>query len=461
MALWRAENLPSIERRRAQRVLVLGPTMLTVQCFAWSLFFAWQGDRWAMLSTMVLLVFALGSFTQISKHKPGFVEVMMFVAVTLLITGMTVAFDAPTSQSPTTLHLFLLPLAVAAFMAFSEARTWVSVVLSGFCLTCFLGLAVSQWTPIAGVSVSDEVRVIAKWLNSIASLGLLLALLYVLNTDAKEHAGMDKELQIALEEKQFVLYYQPQLNQRNQVIGAEVLIRWQHPERGLLAPGAFIDHAERNGLMVPLGHWVIEQACKKLKRWQSDPLFSSLELAVNVSQAQFRQEDFAQNVLQVVQEYGIEPQRLELELTETLMVLNMEDLQHKMKALVERGIRFSLDDFGTGFSSLSLLRQLPLHTLKIDRSFITDLPHDEGSTTIVKTLLGLARSMGLTVVAEGIETPQQHKFLLDHACPVFQGYLFSKPLPLAEFIAFVREHNTPLETMQVAAPAAEPEEMAL
>ena len=287
----------------------------------------------------------------------------------------------------------------------------------------------------------DSLRVFGKWMNGGAAMLLFILLLHVLHSDAKLHADVDHELQQALRKHEFVLYFQLQLDQRMHVTGAEVLLRWQHPQHGLLMPSVFIHHAERNGLMAPLGQWVLEQACLQLKKWQKDPVMAQLELAVNVSQTQFRQDSFTADVLRAVQQHGIEPRRLELELTETLMALNMDDLQHKMQLLERSGLRFSLDDFGTGFSSLHWLRQLPLHTLKIDRSFVSDLPHGNNSAAIVKTLLGLAQSMALNVVAEGIEQDAQQAFLMEHGCPRFQGYLYSKPLPLQEFVSFVRKHN--------------------
>lgn len=441
-ALWVAENLPLTERLRVQRVLILGCSMLLLLCVVWSIFFAVHSQWLAMSATLLLLGCAGGSFLLIARVHPGWLEAMLFVAVMLLISGMSLVLDAPTAQSARTLHLFLLPLAVAAFMTFREARGWLSVTLAAFCLGLFLVLSASPWQPFPALNLPEALRGIAKWMNSGASLALMLLLLHVLNSDAKQYSDMDRQLKTALEAQQFVLYYQPQLDQQQRVTGAEVLVRWQHPQRGLLPPGVFIDHAERNGLMVPLGQWILEQACAQLRKWKEDPVLAQLELAVNVSQTQFRQESFAADVLAAVNRHYIDPQRLELELTETLMVLNMEELQHKMKLLVDSGLRFSLDDFGTGFSSLSLLRQLPLHTLKIDRSFVMDLPHDSSSTTIVKTLLGLAQNMDLIVVAEGIEVPEQHAFLQAHGCPRYQGYLYSKPLPLQDFVAFVQRHNS-------------------
>ena len=238
-----------------------------------------------------------------------------------------------------------------------------------------------------------------------------------------------------------MLHYQPQLNSTGKVTGAEVLIRWQHPQRGLLPPAEFIDHAEKTGLIIPMGQWVLEQAFTQLHAWKDDPLYRDISLAVNISQKQFRQASFVADMLGLIETYAIDVRRLELELTETLIVHDIDDLMAKMAVLVERGVRFSLDDFGTGFSSLSHLKRLPLNTLKIDRSFISDVLTDANSQAIVRTVIAMAQSMGMTVIAEGVETEAQQQFLLSNGCMQFQGYLFSKPLPLASFTAFVERQN--------------------
>ncbi|WP_244152908.1 putative bifunctional diguanylate cyclase/phosphodiesterase [Pseudomonas peli] len=238
-----------------------------------------------------------------------------------------------------------------------------------------------------------------------------------------------------------MLHYQPQLDSTGKVIGAEVLIRWQHPVRGLLGPGEFIDHAEKTGMIIPIGQWVLEQAVRQLRCWKDDPRYADIGLAVNISQKQFRQSNFVADILRLIDEHAIDARRLDLELTETLIVQDIDDLLRKMNALVERGVRFSLDDFGTGFSSLSHLKRLPLNTLKIDRSFVCDLLTDTSSQTIVRTVIALAQSMGMNVIAEGVETDAQQQVLLSNGCMQFQGYLFSKPLPLQAFTAFVERQN--------------------
>jgi EAL domain-containing protein (putative c-di-GMP-specific phosphodiesterase class I) len=187
---------------------------------------------------------------------------------------------------------------------------------------------------------------------------------------------------------------------------------------------------------------VLAQAVRQLRIWRDDPRYAGIGLAVNISQKQFRQASFVPDMLRLIDEHAIDARRLDLELTETLIVQDIDDLLRKMTALVERGVRFSLDDFGTGFSSLSHLKRLPLNTLKIDRSFICDVLTDSSSETIVRTVIALGQSMGMTVIAEGVETEAQQQFLLSNGCMQFQGYLFSKPLPLQAFTEFVDKCNS-------------------
>ena len=271
---------------------------------------------------------------------------------------------------------------------------------------------------------------------------MLFALLHILQSDTAERSMLDRDLEVALREQQFVLHYQPQLNRAGKVMGAEVLIRWQHPQRGLVAPAEFIGHAEKTGMIIPIGQWVLAQAVRQLRIWRDDPRYAGIGLAVNISQKQFRQASFVPDMLRLIDEHAIDARRLDLELTETLIVQDIDDLLRKMTALVERGVRFSLDDFGTGFSSLSHLKRLPLNTLKIDRSFICDVLTDSSSETIVRTVIALGQSMGMTVIAEGVETEAQQQFLLSNGCMQFQGYLFSKPLPLQAFTEFVDKCNS-------------------
>ncbi len=250
--------------------------------------------------------------------------------------------------------------------------------------------------------------------------------------------SLGNELRGALENRQFQLHYQIQVDSSRHPIGAEALIRWLHPEHGLVSPPLFIPLAEETGLIVPIGQWVIETACAQISAWQKDPLARDMVLAVNVSAKQFRQAGFAAEIKNAVQRHAINPTLLKLELTEGMLLENIEETVATMNILAELGIQFSLDDFGTGYSSLQYLKRLPLDQIKIDQSFVRDIATDASDKAIVVTIIAIANSLGLEVIAEGVETEEQRQFLLYNDCNHFQGYLFSKPLPLEQFEALLK-----------------------
>ena len=234
-----------------------------------------------------------------------------------------------------------------------------------------------------------------------------------------------------------MLYYQPQINAEGCLIGAECLLRWRHPQRGLVSPSEFIPMAEETGLILHVGTLVLEVACEQLVSWASRPETAELTLAVNVSSRQFRQPEFVQQVLGLLQKSGFNPRNLKLELTDSLLLDNVENVIATMTALKNQGVGFSLDDFGTGYSSLSYLKRLPLDQLKIDQSFVRDILTDPDDAVIATTIITLGKSLGLSVIAEGVETEEQRKFLESQGCCSYQGYLFSRPLPISGFNQFV------------------------
>jgi diguanylate cyclase (GGDEF)-like protein/PAS domain S-box-containing protein len=240
---------------------------------------------------------------------------------------------------------------------------------------------------------------------------------------------LEADLRKGLREHQFMLFYQPQVSAEGQLIGVEALVRWRHPLRGLVAPSEFIPLAEETGLILPLGLWVLETACARLAVWGKDPGKAHLTMAVNVSARQFHHQDFVDQVMATLDHTGANPQRLKLELTESLFLTDVEDTIVKMTELKAAGVSFSLDDFGTGYSSLSYLKRLPLDQLKIDQSFIRDVLTDPNDAAIARTIVALAQSMGLAVIAEGVETEAQREFLASHNCCAFQGFLFGKAEP--------------------------------
>ena len=246
-------------------------------------------------------------------------------------------------------------------------------------------------------------------------------------------ATLESDLREGIRNKQFLLYYQAQVDAVGKLTGAEALLRWEHPERGLVLPGHFISIAEETGLILPLGHWVLETACAQLASWAALPGAAHLTVAVNVSTRQFRDTGFVDQVMGILAKTGANPTKLKLEITESLLLEDVDAGIGKMMALKAKGVGFSLDDFGTGYSSLSYLKQLPLDQLKIDQSFVRNLPADSNERAIAIMIIALAKSMGLGVIAEGVETEDQLVYLAQNGCNAFQGYLFGRPVSVEKF----------------------------
>lgn len=254
-----------------------------------------------------------------------------------------------------------------------------------------------------------------------------------METTLKERSLLEEEIRRGIEEEQFTLYFQPQVYKNGSVFGAEALVRWNHPNRGMVSPAEFIPVAEETGLIVPLGEWILKTACIQIREWSTRELCQSLTLSVNVSARQFNQPDFIDQVMRLLAENGADPKRLKLELTESLLVQNIDEVIEKMERLKSYGVRFSLDDFGTGYSSLSYLKRLPLDQLKIDQSFVRDVLSDPNDAIICKSTIALSQSMGLSVIAEGVETDEQLDALSSYGCEAYQGYYFSRPLDIDSF----------------------------
>lgn len=250
-----------------------------------------------------------------------------------------------------------------------------------------------------------------------------------------KRVSLEKDLREAIRLRKLTLHYQPQIS-AGQLKGAEALVRWQHPSLGMIPPADFIPLAEETGLILPLGNLVMECACQQIAAWACRPESEHLTIAVNVSAHQFRQTDFVEQVVRVLSRTNANPQRLKLELTESMLVSNVEEVIEKMFALKAKGVGFSLDDFGTGYSSLFYLKRLPIDQLKIDQSFVRDILIDPNDASIAKTIISLARSLGLGVIAEGVETEAQRDFLSSVGCHTYQGFFFSRPLPIEDFEKF-------------------------
>jgi EAL domain-containing protein (putative c-di-GMP-specific phosphodiesterase class I) len=261
-----------------------------------------------------------------------------------------------------------------------------------------------------------------------------------MQTSVTNRVQLENDLREGLKKNEFILYYQPQFNHLNQCIGAEALVRWQHSAKGMVSPLEFIPLAEETLLIIPIGNWVLKTACETIVRWQTNAQLANISLAVNISINQFRQPDFVKQVRKIIKHSGVNPALLKLELTESLFAENIDDIIQKMTALKKLGIKFSLDDFGTGYSSLNYLKRLPLNQLKIDQSFVRDILVDSHDASICRSVISLAKSLDLEVIAEGVERLDQKELLYQQGCNAYQGYYFSKPLPIEALEAFITKN---------------------
>jgi diguanylate cyclase (GGDEF)-like protein/PAS domain S-box-containing protein len=297
--------------------------------------------------------------------------------------------------------------------------------------TSSVGITVFGYKPEGANEILQQAD-IAMYQAKAAGRNTLRFFAPALQTAVNARALIEVELRYALKTDQFVLHYQPQVDGTG-LIGVEALIRWMHPSRGLLAPGEFIPMAEQSGLILPLGDWVLQNASSQIAAWAGRKQIANIPISVNVSALQFRHPGFVSQVLGALDRAGADPKSLKLELTESMLAENIEDVISKISDLKTHGIGFSLDDFGTGYSSLAYLKRLPLDQLKIDRSFVRDIVENASSRAIAQAIISLGRAMSLGVIAEGVETEEQRDCLIQLGCDAFQGYFFGCPLSLEEF----------------------------
>lgn len=306
--------------------------------------------------------------------------------------------------------------------------------LGSFIYNCSASIGVTMFHN-AGVTIEDVHKRADAAMYQAKNAGRNTVRFYDPQTQAALEARSELEhsLRKAIEQRQLHVYFQVQVNNQSEAIGAEALIRWEHPQLGLVFPGQFIQIAEETGLILSIGQWVLESVCEQIKLWEHDPLTRELQIAVNVSARQFHQPDFVALVDDVIKRTRIDPSRLKLELTESMVLDDVEDTVIKMHALKEIGVRFSMDDFGTGYSSLAYLTQLPLDQLKVDQSFVRNIGIKSTDSVIVQTIIGMATNLNMESIAEGVETQAQRDFLEQAGCKLYQGYLFGKPVPLEKF----------------------------
>ncbi|OYV00647.1 MAG: hypothetical protein CFE45_08270 [Burkholderiales bacterium PBB5] len=370
----------------------------------------------------------------------------------------------PTPDVPRSTHQYLLALGMASLLITRGDKAWFRHGVPLVSLLAYALLSGSHFSMIEHPPLGPTAHAVAAWFDHFVTVAVLLVVMHVMHSDVVRRDSAEAELRDAILRDELELHYQPQVDEVGHVLGIEALVRWNHPQRGQVAPGDFIPLAEDFGLINPLGEWVLRRACKQLAAWSEDPLMHRLVLSVNVSAQQFEQPQFVPQLLGLLARHGIAAPRLKLELTESALAQDLPTVAAKMQALRRAGVAISLDDFGTGFSSLSLLKHLPLDQLKIDRTFVRHLGRSAKDEAIVRTIIGLGQTRGLEVIAEGVETPLQRNTLLRLGCHRFQGFLFARPMPVAELEATLQPRpfeRAAVLVQQAVTPVPDTQPMAL
>ncbi|WP_293779653.1 EAL domain-containing protein [uncultured Oxalicibacterium sp.] len=418
---------------RLEATLKFGIVSLGAIALFWS-GYALTHDEWAILPfSCALICAAVWTEWLLAREKRRLASYILFALASTIVTIASIFIDLPTGDTPRATHNYFLVLGIFAWIVFKEEKSWIRYLMIAYALSLFAFFASHSWGVETVYALTHAGRLTSVWIHNFTVMALLLALLWMTQTRMRFGDVAVSSLKTAISEKQFVLFYQPQAGDDGRVVGGEALLRWAHPEKGMMSPALFMPVAERSGLILEIGQWVLDTACEQLAVWAKDHTTAHLHISVNVSALQFKQPDYVEKVLASLEKSHANPKRLTLELTESMLVDDINDLTKKMQALRAKGIKLSLDDFGTGYSSLSYLKTLPLDQLKIDQSFVRDMLTDDSDRAIVRTVIELAKSLNLHLIAEGVETELQRQFLASLGCHSFQGYLLGKPAPISYF----------------------------
>lgn len=434
--------LGGMHERRVRRMLLLGNGITAATSIFWGVFFALRGNWFTVGLDLIAVAMATTSVLLMRRGHTRAASLLLIGVLYGVLLINAALFDVPTPAVPRSAHQFLLALGILSCLLMRQERPWLRHGIPLVCMLTYLAFAATNLGWVTPLVLPESIRAPGAWINHAIAVATVYATLLVVQTDVAERNGLEAELRDGLVRGELLLHYQPQLatvagQDEPVVVGAEALVRWNHPQRGMVSPAEFIPLAESSGLMLPLGDWVLRTACAQLALWRHRPETASLVLAVNVSASQFVQPDFVTRVLASIEQAGADASKLKLELTESMLAQDLDDIIAKMATLKARGVGFSLDDFGTGFSSLSYLRRLPLDQLKIDQSFVRAMLNSPSDAAIAKTVVDLGQSLGLQVIAEGVETDAEHSFLASIGCTMYQGYLFSRPVGVAGFDEFV------------------------
>lgn len=432
----------SLEQRRAWRLIAIGDVVVVVSALAWGLVLYAAGTAIGAMAYLAVALACAGSLLLLHRGRliaAGRIAVSVLLAF-LIYNALWLS--TPTPDVPRSTHQYLLALGLASLLITRGDRAWFRHGVPLVSLVAYALLSGSHFSMTDHSPLSPGAHQVAAWFDHFVSVAVLLTVMHVMHSDVVRREAAEIELRDAILRDELELHYQPQVDEGGQVLGIEALVRWNHPQRGQLAPGTFIPMAEECGLIGPLGEWVLRRACRQLAAWSSKREMRGLVLSVNVSAQQFEHPQFVPQLLGLLVQHRVAPSRLKLELTEGALARDLRAVATKMATLRREGVRISLDDFGTGFSSLSLLKNLPLDQLKIDRAFVRHLGRAAHDEAIARTIIGLGETLGLEVIAEGVETPLQYQTLQRLGCRHFQGFLFARPMALADLESALQPRPT-------------------
>ncbi|MGL3604873.1 putative bifunctional diguanylate cyclase/phosphodiesterase [Rhizobium sp. G187] len=429
----------SEEQKTIRVIRAYQAATLAVALFSsvWTLIFAMNGLLAVAVAESVPVIISLACFVLVSRGKFGLVNLIVQISFLVFIICFSLMFDVPEPGFPRVTHLFLPVLGMLGYLNHLRRPSRLQILIIAASVITFIVLHAADLRLPFAEPLPAELRSVGIWMNPAIATLVFCSTIYVLQKHLSAPTGLARDLVRGMQRGELTLAYQPQVDREGKIVGAEALLRWNHPTKGAISPASFIPAAEDVGLMPIIGSYVLDQALSTLALWQADPKCAALTLSVNVSASQFNESDFCVTVRDLLSRHGVDPKRLQLELTESVLIAGLEPVADKMAELTTLGVTFSLDDFGTGFSSLAYLRSLPVAELKIDRSFVASITESDRAAALVRSILTLAQDLGLRTVAEGVETQAQFAFLDGVGCEIFQGWLFGRPMPLAEFEALL------------------------
>jgi len=446
----RGANNPSFERRRF-RMLCLASGLMALNFTPWAINDIALNRVVLALTDLYFLLMA-GVVVLLARLALLRVASLLFTAALFIgIVGLSVAVDVPSAALPRATQIFLIPLAVAAFFLLRHEGRVLRAVIPLLSLSAFVVLATTSSNFGFSPVVSDAERGLGSSYAPLLAAIALYAALTVMQREARESTELERAFGVAIMNGEIEPYLQPQCTAEGELTGAEVLMRWRHPKRGYVSPAEFIPMAEHTGLIIPAGEQLLSKVCALLNRWEGDAALRHIRVSVNVSPTQLLTAEAADRLLSRVSARLRARQVLKFELTESMFVEDYETVRSRMMQIRASGISIALDDFGTGFSSLNYLRRLPLDQLKVDQSFVKDLPADPGASKIARTIVQLGKDLGLEVVAEGTETAEQVHALQEMGCQIFQGFLFSRPIPAEVFERLAQDLHAGTRSLRPAA----------